>query len=55
LAEFQQRREIERLVEAVVLLDGAEAADFRPDVGLVENIAEIEALGLPVVDRLAGR
>jgi len=50
LREAEEGREVEGLVEAVVLLDGAEAADFGPDVGRVEDLGEVEALGLPVGD-----
>ena len=54
LAEVEQHGEVERLVEAVILRDLAEAADLGPDVGLVEDVAEVEALGLPVIDGLPG-
>ena len=53
LAEGKQRREVQRLLQAVVLRNLAEAADLGPDVGLVKDVGEIEPAGLPVVDRLA--
>ena len=53
LAEVEQLRDVERLLEAVILRDLAEAADVRAGIGLIQQVAEVEALRLPVIDRLA--
>ena len=44
---------VEHLVEAVVLPLGITDGDLGRHVGLVEDAAEVEALGLPMVDGLA--
>ncbi len=49
----EQRRHVERLLEPVILVADLADGDVRPDVGPVEDLAEIEALGLVVVDGLA--
>ena len=51
LAQIEQRRHIERLVESVVLVDLPIASDLRTRIGLVEDVAEIESLRLPVIER----
>src|SRR5207302_10254930 len=45
---------VERSLEPVVLIDGAADVDGLGDVGAVEQHREVEAPGLPVVDRGAG-
>ena len=54
LAHLHEHGVIERLVQAVILSDLAEATHFRAGIGLEKNLAEVESLGLPVIDRLAG-
>src|SRR5579875_3464315 len=51
-AKIEQRRHVERLLEAVILIDLPVAPHLRPEVRLIQNIAEVEALRLPVIDRL---
>ena len=51
LAEAQERRHIERLRDAVVLLLLAEGLHAVRDLRLVEDRGEVEPLGLPVGDR----
>ncbi len=53
LAQIEQLREVERLLQPVILRPLAEAAGVRADVGLVQQVAEVQALRLPVIDRLA--
>ena len=50
LGEAEERREVETLVEAVVLLDRAEATDLGTDVRRVKDFGEVEPLGFPVHD-----
>ncbi len=52
LADVEELREVERLLEAVILRLGAVAPDFGADRRLVEDLREIEALRLPVLDGL---
>ncbi len=54
LAQLEQRRDVQRFLQPVILIDLAEAADFGADIRLVEDVAEVEALGLPMVDGSAG-
>ena len=49
---LQQDGVVERLLEAVVLRDLAEAAHVGRHFRLVQNLAEVQALGLPVVHGL---
>src|SRR5690348_7661868 len=51
-AERKERGHIERLLESVILVDLAVAPHLRPEVRLIQDVAEIEAAGLPVLDRL---
>ena len=48
LGEAEERCEVEALVEAVVLLDRAEATDLGTDVRRVKDLGEVEPLGFPV-------
>ena len=54
LAEREELGEVEGLVEAVVLRGLAETTDLGAGVRLVEDAGEVQALGLPVFDGLAG-
>ena len=49
-ADAEERRDVEGLVEAVVLFDGAEATDLGADVRRVKDLREIETFGFPVRD-----
>ena len=51
-AELAQDGVVERFFEAVLLRNLAEAAHARRHFGLVENLAEVQALGFPVVHGL---
>ncbi len=52
LADLEQPGDVEGLLEAMVLRDLTVTADLGADVGLVEDVGEIESLRLPVVDGL---
>ena len=49
-AKFEQRRVVERLVEAVVLRNLAVTPDLGSHFGLIKDLAEIQAARLPVLD-----
>ena len=53
-AQVQERGDVERAVDAVILHFGAEASDFRADVRLIKQIRKVDATGFPVVDGSAG-
>ncbi len=51
-AEVEQCRDVERLLEPVILLDLPEAPDVGAHVRLIQDVAEVETLRLPVGDGL---
>ena len=51
-AERQRASYVERLLEAVVLVDHLADGDLGPDLRPVEDRGEVEAARLPVIDRL---
>ena len=53
LASRDQRRPVERRLEPVILVADLADGDVRAHVGPVEDLAEIQALGLVVVDGLS--
>ena len=53
-AQRQQLGDVQRLVDAMVLDHLAVTPHFRAGFRLVEDLAEVDALGLPVLDGLAG-
>ena len=54
LAKVQKLREVERLFQAVILILLTKAPNLRADFGLMQNRREIEAAGLPMLNRLPG-
>ena len=54
LAQIEQRGDIERFLEAVVLFDLAEAPDLRTDGRLIEDVREVESEGSPMGDGFGG-
>src|SRR6185437_7083512 len=50
--KLEELRHIERLLESVILIDLAITSHLGPQVRLIQNVAEIEAAGLPVLDGL---
>ena len=52
-AQVQERGDVERAVNAMILNFGAEASDFRADVRLIKQIRKVDATGFPVIDRVA--
>ena len=50
---FEDLSDVERAVEQVILVLGAVSADFRSHIGTVKDLAVVEALCLPVIDRAA--
>ena len=49
-ADVEQMRDIERLLQAVILCVRAIASDFRAHWRRVEQLREVDALGLPMID-----
>src|ERR1035437_2222947 len=52
LADVQQPRHVERLFNAVILVNLPVAHDLRPDIRPMQNVCEVEALRLPMLNRL---
>ena len=50
-ADVEQACEVERLLQAVVLIDLAIAADFGPDTRAMKDVCEIQPLSLPMRNR----
>src|ERR1035438_4394989 len=53
LADVQQPCHVERLFNAVILVNLPVAHDLRPDIRPMQNACEVEALRLPMLNRLS--
>ena len=50
LADIEQLRRIQRLLEAVILRDRLTTTDLGAEIRLIENVAEVEAVRLPMIN-----
>ena len=50
LADLEQLRRIERPLETMILRDRLTTANLGAEIRLIENVAEIEAVRLPMID-----